>query len=413
MKSISIPIIMLCLATASCFTPPQQSAIELAPQNISALEISHMNIEALMGNHGVCISTDYVFSMTASASVAGQNIMDVNTYMSYPLTIGTDGFEVTLRSSDMLMGSIPGFDIGMSDIPEFKMRITASDASGMYIRGSLPPSGPEHAFLNKDIYSSVKGMWSSMLSQVSDPDFFDNQGLDMFQGTNEERLQILLSKAMMEELSLKLDRVKGNHYFYTTDVANQIFAVIKNILSQVDRDELLGLLYDNDAVIPDYAKLCLALSDEQLELILPAIFAVFDTSSEYEIIRSDNGTLIPVGYTGTLTTPPSQELTTRLAHLLSLMPEGFTVIPGYTETDLLTGITLAANGGISFDIIATSGYQNIDLSDIAPGNFDFEKPEKAIDYSEVIGPQLSMLSQMLQTELGISDNEDAETSEVF
>ena len=74
---------------------------------------------------------------------------------------------------------------------------------------------------------------------------------------------------------------------------------------------------------------------------------------------------------------------------------------------------MASNGGISFDISATSGYQNIDLSDIAPGNFDFEKPEKAIDYSEVIGPQLSMLSQMLQTELGISDSEDAETSEVF
>jgi hypothetical protein len=64
-------------------------------------------------------------------------------------------------------------------------------------------------------------------------------------------------------------------------------------------------------------------------------------------------------------------------------------------------------------ISATSSYQNIDLSDIAPGNFDFEKPEKATDYSEVVGPQLSMLSQMLQTELGISSNEDAEASKVF
>ena len=57
--------------------------------------------------------------------------------------------------------------------------------------------------------------------------------------------------------------------------------------------------------------------------------------------------------------------------------------------------------------------KDIDLSDIDPGHFDFEKPEKATDYSEVVGPQLLMLSQMLQTELGISGNEDAEASKVF
>ena len=318
----------------------------------------------------------------------------------------------------MLIDRMPGFDIGLSDIPEFEMRVTASNASGMYARGSLSlpeldkdEQLTEHAFLNADIYSSIKGMWASMLSQIPLIDFF---GAQMLGGTDEELLQALLSKAMMEELSLKLDRVEGNHYFYTIDVANQMFAVVKNILSQVDRDELLGLFYDNDAVIPEYARLCLALSDEQMELILPAIFAVFDTSSEYEIIRADNGTLIPVGYNGTLSTPPAPELTTRVAHLFSLIPDNFTVIPGYTEEDLLAPFSSWRGfSDTSLSINATSSYQNIDLSDIDPGHFDFEKPEKATDYSEVIGPQLLMLSQMLQTELGISGNEGAEASKVF
>ena len=371
-----------------------------------------MNIEALMGDHGVCISADYVFSMTANAVIAGRDMMDIHERMSASIKTGTDGFEATLRSADMLMDSIPGFDIDLPDIPEFEMRVTASNASGMYARGSLSLSEldkdeqlTEHAFLNAGIYSSIKGMWASMLSQIPLIDFF---GAQMLGATDEELLQALLSKAMMEELSLKLDRVEGNHYFYTTDIANQMFAVVKNILSQVDRDELLGLFYDSNAVIPDYARLCLALSDEQLELILPAIFAIFDTSSEYEIIRADNGTLIPVGYNGTLSTPPAPELTTRVAHLLSRIPENFTV------KDLLAPFSSWRGfSDTSLSISATSSYQNIDLSDIAPGHFDFEKPENATDYSEVVGPQLSMLSQMLQTEIGISDNEDAETSEVF
>ena len=371
-----------------------------------------MNIEALMGDHGVCISADYVFSMTANAVIAGRDMMDIHERMSASIKTGTDGFEATLRSADMLMDNIPGFDIDLPDIPEFEMRVTASNASGMYARGSLSLSEldkdeqlTEHAFLNADIYSSIKGMWASMLSQIPLIDLF---GAQMLGGTDEELLQALLSKAMMEELSLKLDRVEGNHYFYTTDIANLMFAVVKNILSQVDRDELLGLFYDNDAVMPDYARLCLALSDEQLELILPAIFAVFDTNSEYEIIRAENGTLIPVGYNVTLSTPPAPELTTRVAHPLSLIPDNFTVKNLLAPFSSWRGFS-----DTSLSISATSSYQNIDLSDIAPGNFDFEKPEKATDYSEVVGPQLSMLSQMLQTELGISSNEDAEASKVF
>ena len=418
MKSIALSSIALCLAISSCLAPPKQSALELAPQTISALELGRMNIEALMGDHGVCISADYVFSLTANAVSAGRNMMHINERMSASIKTGMDGFEATLRSADMLIDRMPGFDIGLSDIPEFEMRVTASNASGMYARGSLSLSEldkdeqlTEHAFLNADVYSSIKGMWASMLSQIPLIDFF---GAQMLGGTDEELLQALLSKAMMEELSLKLDRVEGNHYFYTIDVANQMFAVVKNILSQVDRDELLGLFYDNDAVIPEYARLCLALSDEQMELILPAIFAVFDTSSEYEIIRADNGTLIPVGYNGTLSTPPAPELTTRVAHLFSLIPDNFTVIPGYTEEDLLAPFSSWRGfSDTSLSINATSSYQNIDLSDIDPGHFDFEKPEKATDYSEVIGPQLLMLSQMLQTELGISGNEDAEASKVF
>ena len=412
MKSIALSTIALCLAISSCFAPPRQSALELAPQTISALELSRMNIEALMGDHGVCISADYVFSMTANAVIAGRDMMDIHERMSASIKTGTDGFEATLRSADMLMDNIPGFDIDLPDIPEFEMRVTASNASGMYARGSLSLSEldkdeqlTEHAFLNADIYSSIKGMWASMLSQIPLIDLF---GAQMLGGTDEELLQALLSKAMMEELSLKLDRVEGNHYFYTTDIANLMFAVVKNILSQVDRDELLGLFYDNDAVMPDYARLCLALSDEQLELILPAIFAVFDTSSEYEIIRADNGTLIPVGYNVTLSTPPAPELTTRVAHPLSLIPDNFTVKNLLAPFSSWRGFS-----DTSLSISATSSYQNIDLSDIAPGHFDFEKPEKATDYSEVVGPQLSMLSQMLQTELGISSNEDAEASKVF
>ena len=412
MKSVALSTIVLCLAIFSCFVPPKQSALELAPQTVSALELSRMNIEALMGDHGVCISADYVFSMTANAVIAGRDMMDIHQRMSASIKTGTDGFEATLRSADMLIGSMPGFDIGLSDIPEFEMRVTASNASGMYARGSLSlpeldkdEQLTEHAFLNASIYSSIKGMWASMLSQIPLIDFF---GAQMLGATDEELLQALLSKAMMEELSLKLDRVEGNHYFYTTDVANQMFAVVKNILSQVDRDELLGLFYDSDAVIPDYARLCLALSDEQLELILPAIFAIFDTSSEYEIIRADNGTLIPVGYNGTLSTPPVPELTTRVAHLFSLIPDNFTVKNLLAPFSSWRGFS-----DTSLSINATSSYQNIDLSDIAPGHFDFEKPEKATDYSEVVGPQLSMLSQMLQTELGISGNEDAKTGEVF
>ena len=425
MKSIALSTIALCLAISSCFAPPRQSALELAPQTISALELSRMNIEALMGDHGVCISADYVFSMTANAVIAGRDMMDIHERMSASIKTSTDGFEMTLRSADMLMDGIPGFDIDLPDIPEFEMRVTASNASGMYARGSfslpeldkdeqlpvLPVLLTEHAFLNADIYSSIKGMWASMLSQIPLIDFFDVQ---MLGGTDEELLQALLSKAMMEELSLKLDRVEGNHYFYTTDVAKQMVAVVKNILSQVDRDELLGLFYDSDAVIPDYARLCLALSDEQLELILPAIFAVFDTSSEYEIIRADNGTLIPVGYNGTLSTPPAPELTTRVAHLFSLIPDNFGWSDGYTEEDLLAPFSSWRGfSDTSLSINATSSYQNIDLSDIDPGHFDFKKPEKATDYSEVVGPQLLMLSQMLQTELGISGNEDAEASKVF
>ena len=413
MKSITLPSIALCLAISSCLSPPKQSAFELAPQTISAIELSRMNIDALMGDHGVCISADYLFSLTANAVSAGQDMMNINERMSASIKTGTDGFEATLRSADMLIGSIPGFDIDLPDTPEFEMRITASNASGMYAQGSisLPELDKdeqltEHGFLNADIYSSIKGMWASMLSQIPLIDFF---GAPMLGGTDEELLQALLSKAMMEELSLKLDRVEGNHYFYTTDVANQMFAVVKNILSQVDRDELLSLLYDNDAVIPGYAMLCLALSDEQLGLILPAIFAVFDTSSEYEIIRADNGTLIPIGYNGTLSMPPPPELTARLTHLLSLIPDNLTAGLGIT----VAAIAMEGNGDTNLSISVTSGYQNIDLSDIAPGHFDFEKPEKATDYSEVVGPQLSMLSQMLQTELGISDNEDAEASKVF
>jgi len=57
-----------------------------------------MNIEALMGNHGVCISADYVFSPTANAVIAGQDMMDIHERMSTSIKTGTDGFEATLRS---------------------------------------------------------------------------------------------------------------------------------------------------------------------------------------------------------------------------------------------------------------------------------------------------------------------------
>jgi hypothetical protein len=70
---------------------------------------------------------------------------------------------------------------------------------------------------------------------------------------------------------------------------------------------------------------------------------------------------------------------------------------------------------LGFTIDLFGGIKNLDLSSIAVGNFDFEKPEKAIDYSEMVGPQLPMIESMINSQMqnGALFEEDADQSEVF
>ena len=343
MKLIHVSIISLALAATSCFPPPKKSAADYAPQEISFRELTEININAFYGEGGSSLAGDYVISLNGQSILIDDAAENLGMTIAFPFTMGPDGFEITFRSSDiessgMLVNIIP-------DIPEFKARITASNASGMYARGFSPDIGTQHAFINADVYQRIKEIYKPLMRAYADPAALEAMTATMFQEMSIERLATLCGTSMMDELTLTLNRVEGNLFYYDFDFANQGYAVVQNVLSQVDEDELLDLVASENAQAAEFLQLFLSLSDEQLAPILPASMNLFNIDSEYVLALTDKKELILVSFSLDIAVPPPAELVDRLLEWQDVMPAEFG-IPKASREEVVAAVEMYQSLGI-------------------------------------------------------------------
>ena len=412
MQSILIPTIALALTVSACFTPPKKPAADFAPQQLSFHELTEINAQTFFSENGSSVAGDYVFSMNAESVFLDGAATDGGVLVTVPFAIGPDGFELTFRSTDIKPN---GFLDSVTEIPEFKARITASNASGMYLRGTSAETGTQHAYLNADVCLQIKNIVKPLALIYSDPLVLEEMDLSMFQGMSGGLLATLIGKAVGSELTLTLDRVEGNLFYYNTDFAHQGYNVIKEVLSQVDEDDLLDFATSESQELGNMLAIFLSLDDEQIEPILPAFMNLFNIESEYVLGLTDKNEIIAVSYSLHISALPPEEMVDHFMELQNVLPAEFG-LPAATKEQSLARIEQGdLDCVLGFTIDLFGGIKNLDLSSIAVGNFDFEKPEKAIDYSEMVGPQLPMIESMINSQMqnGALFEEDADQSEVF
>ncbi len=412
MPSNLIPTIVLGLTISACFTPPKKPAADLAPQQLSLYELNEISIQTFFSENGSSVAGDYVFSMSAESIFLDGEATDGGVSITLPFAMGPDGFELALRSTDIKPN---GFLDSVIEMPEFNARITASNTSGMYIRGTSAETGTQHAYLNADVCLQIKNIYKPLLLSYSDPLVLEEMELSMFQGMSVGLLASLIGKAVGSELTLTLDRVEGDLFYYSTDFAHLGYNVIKEVLSQVDEDDLLDFATSESQELGNMLAIFLSLDDEQIEPILPAFMNLFNIESEYVLGLTDKNEIIAVSYSLHISALPPEEMVDHFMELQNVLPAEFG-LPNATKEQSLARIEQChLDGVLGFKIDLFGGIKNLDLSSIAVGNFDFEKPEKAIDYSEMVGPQLPMIESMLNSQLqnGALFEEDADQSEVF
>jgi len=409
------PQIAMCLAMGSCVTPPKGYAdVYLAPESLSFAELTQLGIDTFFSDNEISIAGNYVLQMQGNSMPLGGEATDVNLNASVPFAIAPDGFEVAFESVDLAMGGL----LSEMAMPEFAASITASDNSGMHIQFSESPQPvPGHQmqsfYLNPDVYIEIKDVWKNMMNVYSvlltDEEIISSptQALDA------DRLILLLSQAMYDEMSVKVVRNQGNRFFYTADIGDQLYSVVKKVLFQVGEDNLLEFLAEQDFILAAPLEIYLALSEEQRALILPAAIALFNGNSEYEIAVTDNGTLIAVGYSFNISLPDTDELADRIMRLINVIPGK--IIPVISREKILIELeSYKSQGALDFGIDLLAEIQDLNLSSTAAGHFDFEKPDGSVDYSDIVGSQLPMIKQLMQQMDGVLlSTESADTSEVF
>jgi hypothetical protein len=398
------------VSTTSC----QQAPAKYAPQQLSAKEVNDINFNTLFGEGPSSIAGDYTFTISAKSlpmeDIIGTTSIEMS--MVVPVAVGQDGFELTVRSSDLAIEGLPM----PFEIPTFKAQITASDSSGMYMRGSGDDFDDQRAFVNAEVYEQMKVILLPVMQMYSDPEAlaatFANA--DVF---SPEYFGNLFSQAVYEKLTLNLDHIVGNRFFYTSDFANQLYPMLKQVLSQVEDDDFLEYASQTDQQLGTFLKIFLSLSDEQLEPIMPALANCFNIDIVYELALNNYNELIFVSYAIDFSLPPHDAFVDNLNHLINLIPAEF----GLQLPNAQQLLALAASDAESLDTLLNMsgsmfvGFKNLDLNDLAPGHFDFEQPESAIDYSDLVGPELPMFEQLLNDQLqnSASITEDAAESEVF
>ncbi|MDP6963483.1 MAG: hypothetical protein QGF46_04880, partial [Planctomycetota bacterium] len=119
MKVLLTTTIVLGLSFGACFTPPKKAQSPY-PEIISLQEVIDINQAFLLDDAYTNISGDYFIEGDVHFDF-GDDSFTGGLTASIPFAIGTDGFEVTVRSQDMsFVGDLEEF------LPEFKARITAS-----------------------------------------------------------------------------------------------------------------------------------------------------------------------------------------------------------------------------------------------------------------------------------------------
>ena len=147
MKIAFAPTIFFCLVIAACDTPSQNAAADYAPQQLSAKELNAINFNTFFGDSLSSIAGDYTFAVSGKSIPTDEffdTMANIEMSIEMPIAIGQDGFEVTVRSSDLQIEGLPL----PSEIPLFEARITASNSSGIYMHGSGDGIDDQGAFIN-------------------------------------------------------------------------------------------------------------------------------------------------------------------------------------------------------------------------------------------------------------------------
>jgi len=407
--------IILCLVITACTTSCQKAAVDYAPQQLSAKELNAINFNTFFGDGFSSIAGDYTFAISGKSIPTDEffdTMIDIEMSIEMPIAIGQDGFEVTVRSSGL---QIEGLPLPL-EIPLFEARITASNSSGIYMHGSGDGIDDQGAFINAEIYEKMKAILQPMVLMYSAPDVLaaNFANAEVF---SPEYFGSLITQAMYEKLTLNLNHTVDNRFFYTSDIANQIYPMLKQVLGQMDKDGLLEHARQTDQELGTFLTTFMSLSDAQLEPIVPAFANCFNIDIVYELALNNYNELIFVSYAIDFSMPPRDVFIENLNRLISLIPAEFGLSLPNVEQILAESVSDAAGLDMLLKMSGSMyvGFKNLDLSDLAPGHFDFEQPESAIDYSDVVEPELPMLEQLLREQLqnGISGNEDAKTGEVF
>ena len=164
----------------------------------------------------------------------------------------------------------------------------------------------------------------------------------------------------------------------------------------------------------DLAAQIISLSDEQLTNILDAISELIEFEFEYRFITTNSGELMMIGGNFLFDLPSIETINSKLDSIIDTVNHELKLTnPSGSST--LSHLPPIEDDGFfpELRLMLRVAVNNIDLSEIPAGHFDFEQPDNAIDYSDMIGPQIPMMRQAIKDANSYIDIQAGDDSEVF